>query len=52
MMHRDLKPDNILLHEGICRIADFGLGKIGQDLMDLDSQDNHNLVGTPPYMSP
>lgn len=24
VMHRDLKPDNIIINEGICRIADFG----------------------------
>jgi serine/threonine-protein kinase ULK/ATG1 len=26
-MHRDLKPDNILLHNGIVKLADFGFCK-------------------------
>lgn len=27
ILHRDLKPDNILIHDGIVKIADFGLAK-------------------------
>lgn len=27
IMHRDLKPDNILIHEGVLKIADFGFCK-------------------------
>ena len=26
-MHRDLKAANILLHDGVCKIADLGLAK-------------------------
>ena len=27
MMHRDLKPGNILIKDGVCKIADFGLAR-------------------------
>lgn len=27
IMHRDLKPANILLHNGMCKIGDFGFSK-------------------------
>jgi serine/threonine protein kinase len=28
IMHRDLKPDNILKHNGVYKIADFGFSKL------------------------
>ena len=27
IMHRDLKPDNILMHNGIIKLGDFGFFK-------------------------
>lgn len=27
IMHRDIKPDNILIHNGILKVADFGFCK-------------------------
>jgi serine/threonine protein kinase len=48
-LHRDIKPDNILLtHEGIVRLADFGL------LKDLGATNNvsHTFLGTMSFLSP
>lgn len=42
--HRDLKPDNILIHDGVLKIADLGLAVL---------QSIHNSGrGTPLYMPP
>ncbi len=50
MVHRDLKPDNILFDAyGVPRIADFGIVKSAESSMTLTAG---GLVGTPAYMSP
>lgn len=33
-MHRDLKPDNILIQNGVYKIADFGLSDIMKSELD------------------
>jgi serine/threonine-protein kinase len=50
VMHRDVKPENILLHEGAALVADFGIGKAltkGKSITQTGL-----TVGTPSYMSP
>lgn len=50
VVHRDVKPENILFHEGNAVIADFGIGKA---LSSSGSLTQTGLaVGTPAYMSP
>ena len=52
IIHRDIKPNNILFHEGHALVADFGIARV-LSLADQGSltQTGHS-IGTPDYMSP
>ena len=51
VVHRDLKPGNVLVDEGgIPYITDFGLAKWADGAIDLTL--NGQILGTPAYMSP
>ena len=56
VVHRDIKPDNILLHEGHAVVADFGIGKAmaaaSGPTPGLELTHAGMIVGTPAYMSP
>ncbi len=50
VIHRDIKPHNILIDErGNCWLADFGISKILAASSGLTSK---GIIGTPEYMSP
>jgi serine/threonine-protein kinase len=49
LVHRDLKPGNVLWHEGRWKIADFGIAKFVEDATSLESL-RSSL--TPAYAAP
>ncbi|MEX1233099.1 MAG: protein kinase [Planctomycetaceae bacterium] len=51
VIHRDIKPDNILLNgiDGRVKITDFGLAHV---IDDVQLTQTGVVAGTPPYMSP
>jgi serine/threonine protein kinase len=48
IIHRDIKPQNILLHNDIIKIADFGFSIMIKECHQL----MNTICGTPLYMSP
>jgi len=51
VIHRDIKPDNILLHHGLALVADFGIAL--ESRLESDRLTTVGLtVGTADYMSP
>ena len=53
VVHRDIKPDNVLLSAGHAFIADFGVAKaLGAARDDTTVTDLGVALGTPTYMAP
>lgn len=49
LVHRDIKPDNIFIDNGVFKIADFGLAKI---IQDKTRSKTFKGWGTEPYIAP
>ncbi|HZI77629.1 MAG TPA: protein kinase [Gemmatimonadales bacterium] len=52
VVHRDIKPDNIMFHQGEAMVTDFGIAKALSWTEDETLTQTGLLVGTPWYMSP
>ena len=51
VVHRDVKPENIILSDGHVRILDFGIARLVKDENTAITQTGE-LLGTPSYLSP
>jgi serine/threonine-protein kinase len=56
VVHRDLKPGNLLCSEGRLKILDFGLAKLRRQVTGTSvtesMEQTHSVSGTLPYMAP
>lgn len=52
VVHRDVKPHNILLQDGEAILADFGIALAMEHVGGQRLTESSSLIGTPQYMSP
>jgi serine/threonine-protein kinase len=52
VVHRDVKPENILFADGHAMLADFGIARSSEESTEDTVTDAGVVLGTPEYMSP
>ncbi len=52
IVHRDIKPGNVLFHEGRALICDFGIARAIVEAGGEHLSSSGLIIGTPAYMSP
>lgn len=52
MIHRDVKPSNLLLGDGVVKISDLGLARVLLNVDEEGSTHTGSLMGTFDYMAP
>jgi serine/threonine-protein kinase len=52
VVHRDVKPENILLADGHAIVADFGIARVVSHSLDANFAQAGISLGTPAYMAP
>jgi serine/threonine protein kinase/Tfp pilus assembly protein PilF len=52
IVHRDMKPENVMLYEGEAMVMDFGIAKAVSEAGSETLTQTGMMVGTPAYVSP
>jgi len=52
LVHRDLKPQNVLKHNGIWKLADFGLVTQDKEILSQTITTSKQAFGTTMYCAP